>query len=310
MKKRNKKKILKKMFITGKAVFFDFRFLLKDHLDFFGKTNHPTLTKENPDSKPMELRTNIFFKAYIKNQSEYLQKMSEEFKIEIEHIPIETILKDRDITAELKEIKLLGGFLQDYTDILRQEAIRKYCQMHKIKKAILPEFSEQLSTRALNLLCKSRSVEIAQSCAASFQLEPEIRVGRPLFDTSNKELLFYSRNKSLFGFVFNDSLTFEKNIQKVLAGSNFAKYIAEGSIGMLLEQFVEEVQGEYSSTSATILRTVGKLDLGGQPNVCVKCGHGFDRGKDLASLVKKEKESAEEQAICSGCQIMLNMLDY
>jgi hypothetical protein len=37
LKKLKKKNVLKKMFISGKAVFFDFRFLIKDHLDFLGK---------------------------------------------------------------------------------------------------------------------------------------------------------------------------------------------------------------------------------------------------------------------------------
>jgi tRNA(Ile)-lysidine synthase TilS/MesJ len=234
--------------------------------------------------------------------------MSSAFDIEVEVVPIETVLGDRDIQKELGNIKTLGGFFEDYVEVLRQEGMTEYCKQRKVEKVILPEYSEQLSARALNLLCKSRSVEIAQSCAGCFKVDENIRVGRPLFDISKKELLFYSRNKGLFEHVFNDENTFEKNIQKVRTGSNFAKYVAEGSIGMLLEKFVEEVQGEYSSTSATILRTVAKLDLGGQPRVCPNCGHGFDPCKDLASLVKSSKEPQKD--MCSGCQIMFGLLDY
>ena len=36
----NKKNIFKKMFITGRAVFIDFRILISDHLDFLGKFNN------------------------------------------------------------------------------------------------------------------------------------------------------------------------------------------------------------------------------------------------------------------------------
>ena len=85
---------------------------------------------------------------------------------------------------------------------------------------------------------------------------------------------------------------------------------------MLLDQFVEEVQGEYSSTCATILRTVDKLDFAGQPESCLNCGNGFDSSKDLASLVelqlKKNKliESENNDGLCSGCKIMYGMLDY
>jgi len=245
----------------------------------------------------------------LKDQHEYLQRLSEKFNIEIDHIPIESILKKRNIQQEMQRIKSLGGFFEDYVEILRQCAIKEYCDQHEVSKAILPEFSEVLSSRALNLLCKSRSVEIAQSCASSYMLKDRIFIGRPLCDFTNKELLFFGRNHKLFDLVFNDSQTFEKNIQKVIGGSNFKKYIAEGSIGMLLDQFVEEVQGEYSSTCATILRTVDKLDFGGMPQTCFNCGHGFDGSKDLASLVEP-KESKTNNDICSGCKIMFNMLDY
>lgn len=242
--------------------------------------------------------------------------MSREFNIEIEHVPIESILPERDLQTEIRNIRLLGGFFEDYVELLRRAAILEYCSSRQVRKALLPEFSEMLSSRALGLLCKSRSVEIAQSCAAAFQTGDGLRVGRPLYDTSNKELLYFARNNGLFQFVFNDCQTFERNLQKVLAQSNFAKYIAEGSIGMLLDQFVEEVQGEYSSTSATILRTVDKLDFTGQPDACKSCGHGFDSSKDLASLVQPRVSQTEEDdesagaGLCSGCMIMFGLLDY
>lgn len=37
LKKQNKKDVIKKMFITGKAVFLDFKILLSDYANFFGK---------------------------------------------------------------------------------------------------------------------------------------------------------------------------------------------------------------------------------------------------------------------------------
>jgi hypothetical protein len=48
LKKKNKKNTLKKMFITGKAVFFDFRILLEGHLDFFGKSVITTSNNRKP----------------------------------------------------------------------------------------------------------------------------------------------------------------------------------------------------------------------------------------------------------------------
>lgn len=248
----------------------------------------------------------------MQEQKRFLEELSSEFKIEIEHVPIESILPERNLPEEVSKIKQLGGFFEDFVEILRQAAIVRYCAQHKVSKVILPEFSEMLSSRALSLLCKSRSVEIAQNCASSFRTEAGVLVGRPLHDTSNREMLFFARNNDLFRHVFNDCQTFEKNIQKVVVGSNFAKYIAEGSIGMLLDQFVEEVQGEYSSTSATILRTVDKLDFAGQPDSCSNCGHGFDSSKDLASLVQPGAKKSGETGgmLCSGCKIMFGMLEY
>ena len=40
LKKRNKKKTFKRMFIQGKAVFIDFRDLLQDHSDFLGNPSN------------------------------------------------------------------------------------------------------------------------------------------------------------------------------------------------------------------------------------------------------------------------------
>ena len=235
--------------------------------------------------------------------------MSKFFNIQIEHIPIETILPSQNFDSDLSKIRKLGGYFEDYVEILRMEAIETYCNANQITKAILPENAEILASRALNLLCKSRSVEIAKMCSAKFVTEKGVCIGRPFYEISDREMLFFARNNDLFGFVINNSFTFEKNIQKVKCGSSFKKFIAEGSIGILLDQFVEEVQGEYSSTCTTLLRTVAKLDFSDLGTRCRVCRNCFDAENDLTSLVKV-KESEEERTVCSGCQIMFDELNY
>ena len=243
----------------------------------------------------------------MRNQSEFLKRLENDLKIEIDHINVSDWVK-RDIPAEIKQIRKLGGLFEDYVEILRMETIRNYCNANKIQKVILPEIAEVLASRALNLLCKSRGSELTTNCGQKFQIE-DIKLGRPLFEINRRELLFFARKNGLFKYVINDSRTFEKNIQKVVTQKEFKKIIAEGSIGLLLDEFVNDLQGEYRSTCATLLKTVQKLDFSELENVCGSCSARYDPQTDLASLVGKKRDKGQEK-LCSACLIMFDQLNY
>lgn len=240
-------------------------------------------------------------------QDEILNKIETDMKIEIKKIKIGDWV-NRDIQTEIKKIRQHGGLYEDYIEILRSEAIQNYTTHHKIKKAILPEIAEVLSSRALNLLCKSRGSELAKACGAKFAIN-DLLVGRPLFEINLREIQFFAKSHNLFQYVLNDSRTFEKNVQKIFTGKGYERVVGEGSIGILLDEFVSDLQGEYQSTCATLLKTVQKLDFGGEESSCGSCGASYDREKDLAKMVGVVRNE-EEVEMCSACLIMFDKLNY
>ena len=209
-------------------------------------------------------------KLYPYKKQENLKKVQNFFKtlnIETKILKLEDFYNLQEIQENLSKINSLGGYKEDYLKILEDTIITKTIKTECPTHIILPENSEQLATRSLKLLCKGRRTEIIKKCSPVYKLE-KTTLGRPLSDKTTKEVYFFTFYNKIINFAFEK---FEWTDQ--FYSKRDLRQPGNGSMNVLLADFVKNLEMEYHSTSATILKTIGRLKRKQEGNgFCECCG--------------------------------------
>ena len=239
-------KVKKKMFFTAQFICFDFSELAEQ---VFGEKA----------------------KKLIKNQNDLAVKCFESLKLTYEIIPCSQFESIDVLVADFLRLPATGGYREDYIRILEHRFLVEYCLKNSRNKIVLPENAEQLAARALKLLCKSRHNELVPQCSISSTLTRDGQVltfVRPLAERSTREVLFYSKMNSVVNFACDryEWLSIDHTARMLTLPG-------QGSINQLLMEFITDLQGEYLSTSSTILKTterVKEITLDSKPGL-VEC---------------------------------------
>jgi len=196
-------------------------------------------------------------KKLILDQNALAAKCFESLQLTYEIIPCGHFESVDVLSADFARLPVTGGYREDYVRILERRFLVQYCLKNGRSKIVLPENAEQLAARALKLLCKSRHSELVSQCSVSSKISRDGQVltfVRPLAERSSREVLFYSK--------INKVVDFGCGRYEWLSADHTARMQTlpgHGSINKLLMEFISDLQGEYLSTSSTILKTTEKI---------------------------------------------------
>ena len=269
----------KRMFLQGEVIYVDFSnlFTIMESLKAcdINKDLH-NLAINNPSNK----RKEVFIK--------FMEDIKASYKI----LSVEDYYDLNKLAEKMNNIAVVGGYRQDYLSIVKKNVIKTYMTTNDYDKVIISDNAQQLATRSLKLMCKSRTNEISQECSEKYieiYKDKELLIGRPLAEINDREILYYTKINNLFGYVFDD--------MEDLNNYNLKKYSnlpGNGNMNTLLADFVRNLQGEFVSTASTILKTIKKVDDDAYKANGYRCSVCLHHCLEYADIDKK---------ICKGCKI-------
>lgn len=222
----------KKMFFDSLVVFIDFSFFAES---VFPNVNRAYFDKLNSDF--IDLMKSLVLKHEI--------------------IKIEDFLDIKETTEFFLQVPISGDYRDDFIKILEKRIILQYCFKKKINKVLLNENLEQLATRSLKLLCKSRQNEIVSQCSETFSFDFDgcsVVVLRPLVERSQREIYYYTYFNKIIGKSLNMHEWFQTELNP--------KHISlpgKGSLNNLLSEFIFQQQSEFIATASNVQQTIEKL---------------------------------------------------
>ncbi|KAJ2725079.1 Cytoplasmic tRNA 2-thiolation protein 2 [Coemansia sp. Benny D115] len=130
-------------------------------------------------------------------------------------------------------------------DAVKTELLVRLAQRANCQVLLLGDSATRLATKVVSLTCRGRGLSLPLETAAESTWFDGVVVMRPMRDFTAKEVGFFNRWTR----------------QPVVCVPTFTTGLPfRASIGRLAESFVAGLDGEFSSTVATVCRTVHKLE--------------------------------------------------
>lgn len=209
---------------------------------------------------------------------EFLEKIVQKYQIPIFAIKLQDKIENLD-----QKLNLPGQAKSDLLYFMIHNLIIEFAKENGFDKVITGESASRVSTLVMSEICKGRGVSVSTFSAPTTTIEG-ITIARPLRELLDKEVAIYQS--------LNDAILLTK--LPINQNSNLP---SGGSMDILIQDFLSNLQSKFPSTTHTLLRTATKLvPQGNIMEMCSICKHTKD-----SALNPLEKFIQEFDDICYAC---------
>ncbi|CAG9334515.1 unnamed protein product [Blepharisma stoltei] len=210
--------------------------------------------------------------------SEFLESVEKRYNVHINVIKIEEKIPDIE-----EQLNLPSQAKSDMLYFVINNLITDFARENNYQKVITGESASRVSTLVMSEICKGRGVSVS-SFSSPILLVDGITIARPLRELLEKEVAIYH---SIYDVPLLTKLPMAQSLTLPWAGS----------MDILIQDFLGNLQSKFPSTTHTLLRTATKLIPQGNFNeICAICKHTKD-----GPINHLEKFNSEYEDICYAC---------
>ena len=219
-----------------------------------------------------------------------LKQLSEKvgLKLHVESIA-ERYKLTRDTAKELlSSCDDRGSSKEDIVSFMRESVIADAAKKLGFKHLLVGDNALRVASNTLTTMVKGRGLwfeSVAKVVAEFIPGNSDLMVCRPLKEFSSKEIYFYLHSNELTKYTMTRPHLTEFVTPKI------ASLPGRGNYTLVLDNFLETLQKDFSSTIFTVLKTSDRTKVG-ESNTDQKC-----------SLCKASIEKGRTE-ICYGCAIL------
>ena len=218
-----------------------------------------------------------------KTDPEHTEKFLKDIKTRYEY-PIITKTIQEIVPNILERLPESAQERSDLVYLLLHSSIISIAKEFGFTKIVTAESASRISALVLSGICKGSGVSVNQF-SSPCSVENGISIGRPMRELLDKEVCLYQR-------LYNVSL---------LTKFPISYSSGNGSIDVLVQDFLQNLQSKFPSTVHTLLRTAGKLVPAQTLEKCRICN-----GPKDAPLCTLENFRILDESICYSCHHFKN----
>ncbi|EGR32855.1 hypothetical protein IMG5_068780, partial [Ichthyophthirius multifiliis] len=243
----------RKMFFKAELIYIDESVLYEN------KYKQSNLQKIEELAKKCQLKLNVLHLSDIYNDLfEKIPLINEE----------QRTLFDQKLIKFLNLFKNVASCQEDIVQFIKTQLYIEYAYKNNFNRIFLGSCGQRLASKIFSLFSKGRGgsadneiqfidwVEYEQMknfFGSESEFQNKIGIGRPLKDFLNKEVLNYLHLNDLLGFLVDRPYYIcENNKQN-------SKLPGFGNIDFIMENFIDNIQENFCSTTHTILHTSEKI---------------------------------------------------